>query len=92
MEAKSCSAQIVEVIEVKTVKGKGTDKDPMRIIVEYWSKDGQLLAVNDPNFNLSELQSSHARVASICNCTVDELLTSCEGGEESGKADQTDPT
>lgn len=32
------------------------------------------------------------RVASICNCTVDELLTSSEGGLESGEADQADPT
>lgn len=28
------------------------------------------------------------RVASICNCTVDELLTSFEGGIESGEAEQ----
>lgn len=51
MEAKSRSAKIVEVIEVKVSKGKGTDKDLMRIITEYWSKDGKLLAVNDPNFD-----------------------------------------
>ena len=28
-----------------------------------------------------------ARVASICNCTVDELLTSAEGGEHSANSD-----
>lgn len=44
----SRSAKMIEVIEVKTCVGKGTAVDPNRIIVEFWSKDGQLLAVNDP--------------------------------------------
>lgn len=48
MKAKSGSAQVIEVIEVKTTAGKGTETDPYRIITEYWSKDGQLLAVSDP--------------------------------------------
>ena len=55
VEAKSRSARLVEVVEVKTPKGEGTDKDPMRIITEYWSKDGQLLAVNDSYLDLGEL-------------------------------------
>lgn len=55
MEFKSQSARLVEVIEVKTAKGEGTDKDPMRIITEYWSKDGKLLAVNDSYLDLDEL-------------------------------------
>lgn len=48
MKAKSGSAQVIEVIEVKATAGKGTEADPYRVIVEYWSKDGQLLAVRDP--------------------------------------------
>lgn len=48
VNAKSRSVQLVEVIEVKTSAGMGTESDPGRIITEYWSKDGELLAVNDP--------------------------------------------
>lgn len=46
--AKSHGARTVEVIEVLTVAGAGTEEDPKRVITEYWSKDGTLLAVNDP--------------------------------------------
>lgn len=44
----SRSVKLVEVVEVKTCIGKGTADDPKRIITEYWSKVGELLAVNDP--------------------------------------------
>lgn len=54
VDAKSRSVQLVEVIEVKTSAGKGTENDPIRIITEYWSKDGVLLAVNDPEVTVSE--------------------------------------
>lgn len=45
------SARIVHVIAVEAVVGKGTERDPNRIITEYWSTDGKLLAVSDPEFN-----------------------------------------
>ena len=48
MDAKTKSAKIIEVIEVMRCKGQGTDQDPGRIVTEYWSKEGKLLAVNDP--------------------------------------------
>lgn len=41
-------ARVMEVVIVKATVGKGTEKDPNRVITEYWSKDGELLAVNDP--------------------------------------------
>lgn len=44
----SQSAELMEVIRVKTSVGKGTDEDPCRIISEFWSKEGKLLATNDP--------------------------------------------
>ena len=44
----SWSAQLLEVIAVVTVIGNGTEQDPKRAITEYWSKDGRLLAVSDP--------------------------------------------
>lgn len=42
------SARVVKVIEMKASAGSGTAEDPKRIITEYWSADGRLLAVNDP--------------------------------------------
>ena len=45
------SARIIEVIELDVLIGKGTDDDPNRIQKEYWSKDGELLALNDPEIN-----------------------------------------
>lgn len=42
------SAKVVQVIEVTTNIGKGTEADPNRVVIELWSLDGNLLAVNDP--------------------------------------------
>jgi hypothetical protein len=40
--------ELVEVIHVIATRGKGTEKDPVRPIDQYWSKDGNLLAEKDP--------------------------------------------
>lgn len=48
VNAKSRSARLIEVIEVITSTGKGTENDPNRFVTEYWAKDGELLAVCDP--------------------------------------------
>lgn len=39
--------KIIEVIQVKRVIGEGIDEDPARIIWEYYTFDGKLLARND---------------------------------------------
>ena len=36
------------VIEVQYTYGKGTEADLSRIVTEYWSMEGELLARNDP--------------------------------------------
>lgn len=36
--------ELVEVIHVEDARGSGTEKDPVRIIHQYWSKKGELLA------------------------------------------------
>lgn len=42
-------AKIVEVIE--TISGRGNGVDTIfRLVTQYWSKDGKLLAENDPCF------------------------------------------
>lgn len=41
------SAKIVEVIETVSTRGNGVDT-PVREVVQYWSKEGVLLAEQDP--------------------------------------------
>lgn len=42
------SLRFVEVIELKVVRGAGTPYDMSRIVTQYWSKEGELLAEHDP--------------------------------------------
>lgn len=44
----SRKAKVVQVILVETLIGKGSEEDPLRVVNEYWSLDGDLLAVTDP--------------------------------------------
>ncbi len=41
------SAQVIEVIRVLVNRGAGTKEDPVRIVTQYWSIGGQLLAEVD---------------------------------------------
>ena len=40
-------ARVIRVIETKALRGIGTEADPCRIVIQYWSFDGKLLAEND---------------------------------------------
>ena len=42
------SAVVEQVIVIKTVRGSGIEKDPVRIVTQYWDFEGHLLAENDP--------------------------------------------
>lgn len=42
-------AKLVQVIETKSVTGRGIPADPIRILSQYWDFDGRLLATNDPS-------------------------------------------
>ena len=42
------SAKVIQVIETKSNRGKGTPDDLCRRVVQYWSLEGKLLAENDP--------------------------------------------
>jgi hypothetical protein len=41
------SVKRIEVIEVRCGRGSGIDRDPFRIVIQYWSMDGALLAESD---------------------------------------------
>ena len=42
------SARLIQVIETAAIAGRGTEDDPVRNVKQYWSTEGELLAVNDP--------------------------------------------
>ena len=39
------SAEVIQVIKTVGLEGAGTQEDPCRLQVKYWSLDGELLAV-----------------------------------------------
>lgn len=41
------SAQVLQVIQTKTLIGAGTTENPYRKLVQYWGCDGELLAEKD---------------------------------------------
>lgn len=42
-------AKVIKVIETTSIRGSGkTPEDMCRIVRQYWSLDGKLLAENDP--------------------------------------------
>ena len=43
------SAKIIAVIETKSLRGLGTEKDFCREVTQYWDFYGNLLAENDPS-------------------------------------------
>ena len=42
------SARVIQVIETKARVGRGTEQDPNRVVTQYWSFEGELLAFDDP--------------------------------------------
>lgn len=42
------SAEVISVIQTKSLLGAGTEKDPCRYLYQYWDFEGNLLAENDP--------------------------------------------
>lgn len=42
-------ARVIPVIETTLLRrGDGSEADPMRIVTQYWSVDGEFLAERDP--------------------------------------------
>lgn len=38
------SAKVIQVIVTEALEGRGTEDDPIKVKVQYWSFDGKLLA------------------------------------------------
>lgn len=45
------NARVEQVIVTRALKGAGTENDPCREVIQYWSLDGKLLADNDLPYN-----------------------------------------
>lgn len=41
-------AELVEYIATDDLRGKGNGDDPYRRVAQLWTKDGKLVAENDP--------------------------------------------
>lgn len=41
------SARVIQVIETRSIRGRGTEGDMCREVIQYWDFDGNLLAEND---------------------------------------------
>ena len=41
------NVKVIEVIETKALKGKGTEENPVRYVYQYWDFGGNLLAERD---------------------------------------------
>ncbi len=41
------SARVIQIIETKSTRGKGTDADPVRVVTQYWDFDGNLICEKD---------------------------------------------
>lgn len=50
------SVKLIEVIKTEAEIGSGTEKDPVRIAVQYWDLNGKLLFIVD-----SYYQSDHEK-------------------------------
>lgn len=37
------SARVIQLIETRSIEGRGTPDDPCRVIIQYWEMDGNLL-------------------------------------------------
>jgi hypothetical protein len=48
------SAEVVQTIKTTAVFGAGIDSDPVRVVTEYWTLDGNRIARVDPSSQSEE--------------------------------------
>ena len=42
-------AEVISVIKTTSLLGRGIEKDPVRVVTQYWDTKGNLLAERDPD-------------------------------------------
>lgn len=50
------SAKVIQVIETKAKRGLGTEKNPVRDVVQYWDLEGNFLAEMDTQLCFSAIE------------------------------------
>lgn len=56
------SACVIQVIETVSARGRGTEEDLCRSVIQYWDFEGNLLAEKDPCTMESETQGGDREV------------------------------
>lgn len=49
------SAKVIQVIETKAKRGLGTEKDPVREVIQYWDFEGNFLAEMDTEMLIPQI-------------------------------------
>ena len=49
------SAKVIQVIETKAKRGLGTEKDPVREVLQYWDFEGNFLAEMDTEMLIPQI-------------------------------------
>lgn len=57
-------AKLVELIETEAKRGMGTHHDPVRVVPQWWTTDGELVVENDPQ--MAALVRSHRSLFLLC--------------------------
>lgn len=56
------SVKVIQVIETKSVRGIGTEKDPVREVTQYWDFEGKFLAEWDDQHCLATVEHDYNAV------------------------------
>lgn len=68
VETECCSARVIQAVETKFARGTGEAGDPVRMVTQYWSLDGELLAETEaPIESKSSLMRGFQRTMSRLN-------------------------
>ena len=51
------NAKVIQVIETEATRGLGTEKDPARVVTQYWDLDGRFLAEMDPELCIPTMEA-----------------------------------
>lgn len=68
------SVNILPVIETKCTRGAGTSANPVRLVTQYWSLDGKLLAEKDRFKQKLSLHPSHNKDSKDCEEICEEWI------------------
>lgn len=63
------SARVVQVIETVSKRGLGTEKDPARMVIQYWDFEGKFLAEMDTEYCIPFLEQDVEAVKESIPCS-----------------------